>query len=79
MEFIKPKNKKASPVDWQISEKTQNIIKFYAEYTEYTESEVVDLLLQNIKKDEAFINWVEQKRNNKRLLKLMGLDVLKEA
>lgn len=78
MEFIKPKNNNAEKVDWQISERTKAIVKYYAEYTEYSESEVVDKFLLNILNDKDFIKWIEQKRNNKRLIKQMEIeDVVK--
>jgi hypothetical protein len=67
MEFIKPKNCNLEEVHWRISEQVRTIIKFYAEYTEYQEDEVVDMFLKNILKDEGFIGWIEKKRNNKRL------------
>nr|WP_221261023.1 hypothetical protein [Anoxybacillus tengchongensis] len=57
-----------------ISERTQAIVKYYAEYTEYSESEVADKFLQNILDDKDFIKWIEQKRNNKRLIKQMEIE-----
>ena len=74
MEFIKPKNKNAKKVDWLISEQVREIIKNYAEYCEYTESEVVDMFLKNLLKDEDFIEWVNGVRNNKRMVTKMGLE-----
>ena len=50
VEFIKPKNKNAEKVDWLISDQVREIIKNYAEYCEYTESEVVDMFLKNLLK-----------------------------
>jgi DNA relaxase NicK len=76
VKFIKPKNTNADKVDWLISERTNAIVKYYAEYTEYTESEVVDKFLQNILDDKDFIKWIEQKRNNKRLIKQMEIEDL---
>lgn len=76
MKFIKPKNTNADKVDWLISEKSQAIVKYYAEYTQYSESEVADKFLQNILDDKDFIKWIEQKRNNKRLIKQMEIEDL---
>lgn len=76
MKFIKPKNTNADKVDWLISERTKAIVKYYAEYTEYTESEIVDKFLKNILDDKDFIKWIEQKRNNKRLIKQMEIEDL---
>jgi DNA relaxase NicK len=76
VKFIKPKNTNADKVDWLISERTKAIVKYYAEYTEYSESEVVDKFLKNILDDKDFIKWIEQKRNNKRLIKQMEIEDL---
>ena len=73
MMFLKPKNLNLENVDWVISEKTRTIVKNYAEYSERTESEVVDFFLKNILHDEDFIIWVKKKRNNKRLLNLLEI------
>lgn len=76
MKFIKPKNTNADKVNWLISERSQAIVKYYAEYTQYSESEVADKFLQNILDDKDFIKWIEQKRNNKRLIKQMEIEDL---
>ncbi|WP_147802845.1 hypothetical protein [Alkalicoccus halolimnae] len=79
MDFIKPKKKNAEPVNWKLSEQARAIVKYYAEYTEYTESEVVDTFLKNILKDEHFIEWISNKRNKKRIVKQLDIeDVVKE-
>ncbi|WP_277680260.1 hypothetical protein [Gracilibacillus dipsosauri] len=75
LEFIKPKNKNAKEVDWRISERTRALVSYFAEYSEYSEEEVVDEFLQlNLVKDEQFIEWVKSRRNNKRMLKAIGID-----
>lgn len=74
MRFIKPKNKNAKRVDWELSEQTRAIVKYYAEYTEYTEDEVVETFLLNILKDEDFIEWIKDKRNNKRIIKQLKIE-----
>jgi hypothetical protein len=58
MEFIKPRNINKASVNWEISERTRAIVKYYAEYTEHTESDVVDTFLQNILSDKRFIDWI---------------------
>ncbi|WP_051317086.1 hypothetical protein [Ectobacillus panaciterrae] len=74
LEFIKPKNKQVEPVDWHISERTRAIVRYYAEYCEYSEQEIVDEFLQrNLLKDKQFLEWVQSRRNNKRILKAIGL------
>lgn len=79
MNFIKPKNKNVEKVDWLLSERARAIVKYYAEYTEYSESEVVDKFLLNILEDKDFISWIEKKRNNRRIVKQLELeDVVEE-
>lgn len=79
VEYIKPKNKNADKVNWVISERSRAIVRHYAEFTEYTESEVVDMFLRNILGDKDFLNWIENKRNNKRILKELELEELTEG
>ena len=67
IEFIKPKTMFKINPKWEVSENTKAIVKYYAEYTDYTESEVIDKFLKNLLKDQEFINWANKKRNNKRL------------
>lgn len=76
MKFIKPKNNKVENVDWRISERVKAIVKTYAEYTEYGESEVVDMFLLNILDDKDFIKWIENKRNNRRIVKQLEIEDL---
>ncbi|WP_407272737.1 hypothetical protein [Radiobacillus sp. PE A8.2] len=78
MEFIEPRNINADKVDWLISERVRAIVSYYAEYTEYTESDVVDKLLLNILDDKKFIEWIKDKRNNKRIIKQVNLEHLIE-
>jgi RimJ/RimL family protein N-acetyltransferase len=78
MEFIEPRNINADKVDWLISERVRAIVSYYAEYTEYTESDVVDKLLTNILDDKKFIEWIKSKRNNKRIIKQVNLEHLIE-
>ncbi len=79
VQFIKPKNNNADKVDWLISEQVREIVKNYAEYCEYSESEVVDMFLKNLLKDEEFLRWVDGIRNNKRMMKKMGLEDVMEG
>lgn len=68
MEFIKPKNIRGRKVDWILSEQTRSIVKYYAQYTDYNENEVVDQFIKNILLDEQFVAWIDSKRNNKRIV-----------
>lgn len=76
MKFIRPKNHNAEKVDWLISERARSIVKSYAEYTEHSESEVVNLFLLNLLEDKDFIDWIERKRNNRRIVKQLGIEDL---
>lgn len=76
MKFIEPKNNNSDNVDWLISERVRAIVNYYAEYTEYTESEVVDKILINILDDKDFIEWIKNKRNNKRIIKQLDIEDL---
>jgi hypothetical protein len=79
LKFIKPKNNKAENVDWLISERVRAIVKTYAEYTEYSESEIVDTFLLNLLDDKEFIKWIENKRNNRRIVKQLEIEDLVET
>lgn len=80
MHFIQPKNRKAEKVDWRISEKTRDILTYYAEYTEHSIEEIVDVFLhENLKRDEQFIEWVKNRKNNKRMLKALDLPLEEES
>ena len=72
IDFIKPKTLVKVNPRWEISENTKAIVKYYAEYTDYDESEVIDNFLKNLLKDQEFINWANKKRNNKRLNALLN-------
>lgn len=53
---------------------TKSIVKYYAEYTDYSESKVIDKFLENLLKDEEFINWANKKLNNERLNSLLNVN-----
>ncbi|MEK5444434.1 hypothetical protein [Fredinandcohnia sp. FSL W7-1320] len=73
MQFIEPKKRLEKKADWRVSEHTKSTVKHYAEYTGYTEDEVVDMFLKNLLEDENFINWITQKRRNKRIVQQLAL------
>lgn len=74
MRFIQPKNRKMQKVSWELPDKTIAIVKYYAEYTGYSEEEVLETFLDNILEDPKFIQHIETKRNNKRILKDLEMD-----
>ncbi|MBU9674846.1 hypothetical protein KQ939_16770 [Planococcus sp. CP5-4] len=73
MRFIQPKKQNLQKVNWALPDKTIAIVKHYAEYTGYSEEEVLSAFLENILDDSQFITYVENKRNNKRILKDLEL------
>jgi len=74
MRYLEPENKNAKRVNWEISERTREIVKQYAEYGEKSESEAADFFLTNILTDKNFLEWVAKKRNNKRIVQRMGIE-----
>lgn len=69
MEFIKPKpTTQGIKTTWTLSQRTRAVVRYYAEYTGYTEDEVVDQFLYQLCEDPDFQNWLKQKRRNKRAL-----------
>ena len=74
MKFIQPKNQKTVKASWSLPEKTIAIVKYYAEYTGYTEDEVLEVFLENILEDKNFIEHIKGRWNNKRILKDLELD-----
>ncbi|MEK8129349.1 hypothetical protein WMW72_15695 [Paenibacillus filicis] len=69
MEFIKPRAKPSNKTELFLSDRTLAVIKYYAEYTNYSEDEVVDLFLQKILEDPDFLEWIHGKRRNTKMLK----------
>lgn len=74
MRFMMPKEKNLKKADWELPQKTLDLVKAYAEYTDYTENEVVEYYLNQIQEDERFQTWALKKRNNKKLLKLLDTE-----
>lgn len=67
MQFIEPKKRLEKKVEWRVSGHTLAIVKFYAEFTGYTEDEIVDRFLKNLLDDKKLIEWANNKRRNKRV------------
>lgn len=74
MRFIEPKNRKLTNVHWKLPEKTVAIVKHYADYTGYTEEEVLAEFLENLLSDQGFIDHIRTKRNNKRMLRELEMN-----
>lgn len=74
LKFIEPKNLKTSKVNWSLPQKTIRLVEHYAEYTGYSEEEVVARFLDNLLLDENFKEHIKKKRNNRRILKDLELN-----
>jgi hypothetical protein len=76
LKFIEPLYKNAEAVDWHISERVRNVVKYYSEYTEHTEADIVDAFLLNLLEDEKFLEWIKSRRSNKRIAQQLGIEHL---
>ncbi len=68
MEYIKPKNTGGRKVIWNVSPQTSAVVKYYAQYTGYSEDEVVDMYLLQLRDDPQFQSWLKKQRRNKRAM-----------
>lgn len=75
MSKIEPKRLNKQPVEWEISELARNTVKHFSEYSERSEEAIVGRLLVGLLKDEDFVKWIRSKKNNKRILKELGLSL----
>lgn len=65
---IKPKYSNLVKVELNISDNASLLLKHYADYTKYSESEIVDMMLiEEILKDDDFLSFVKGKRFNKKI------------
>ncbi|GMA60318.1 hypothetical protein NZD89_12000 [Alicyclobacillus fastidiosus] len=74
MEYIKPKNTDRRRVEWKVSAQTSAIVKYYAQYTGYSEDEVVDMFLIQLRDDPQFLTWLQKQRRNKRAMEQIYSD-----
>lgn len=69
MDYIEPKAKRFK-TSWEVLPITRSLVKYYAEYTGYSEGEVLDKIVIQLKDDPEFQKWaLEAKRSNKLLLR----------
>lgn len=62
MEFIKPKPvAQGTKATWKLSQRTRAVVRYYAEYTGYTEDEIVDQFLYQLCENPEFQNCLKQK------------------
>jgi hypothetical protein len=79
MEYIQPKNTGKRKVSWNVSTNTFAVVKYYAQYTGYSEDEVVDRFLVQLRDDPQFKAWLRKQRRNKRAIaQIYGDSVVKE-
>ena len=74
LKFIEPKNLKTSKVNWSLPQKTIRLVEHYAEYTGYSDEEIVARFLDNLLLDENSKEHIKKKRNNRRILKDLELN-----
>ncbi|BAU29323.1 hypothetical protein DFP93_11643 [Aneurinibacillus soli] len=79
MKFIEPKPRLEQKSTWHVSEQTKATVKYYAEYTGYSEDEVVDQFLLQLRDDPKFLEWLQSKRRNKRAFSQMFADAKTEG
>lgn len=72
MDFVKPKMSMKSKKQFELNNRTLSILKYYSKYTKYSESQILDMFLLNILKDDNFIKWVKRQRYNKKILAVIS-------
>jgi len=68
MKYIKPRKGYDQKTPWRVSKHTLYAVRYYAQYVNRPEDEVVDRFLKNLLDDPDFLEWVHSKRRNKRML-----------
>lgn len=74
MIFVKTKNLNAESVNLLVSERARNIVKMYSEYTEYSESDIINKFLLNLLEDKEFIEWGNCKTESQTIIKINAPD-----
>ena len=73
---IKPKYTNTVKTELTISDIANELLKSYAEYTRYTTSEIVDkMILEEVPKDDDFIEYIKKKRYAKKIQNKIGFIV----
>ncbi|MBU3201864.1 hypothetical protein LL037_11730 [Clostridium estertheticum] len=67
MKPIKPKYVDTIKADWRISKRSKQIINQYSKYTKYDEDEIIDRLITDILVDNNFIEWLKNRRYQKKI------------
>lgn len=69
MKLLKPKKIETVTEEFDITKSTKLIVDLYSKYTKYTEGEILDhLLLELLKEDEEFVQWISEQRTIKKFL-----------
>jgi hypothetical protein len=71
MKPIKPKYADTVSVEWNISKKSKAIISEYSKYTKYDEDELVNMIIEQVLEDTAFVDWLKSKRYTRKINKLI--------
>lgn len=77
-EFLSPRKDRPKKVDWLVTDHSRYIVQYYAEFSGYTENEVVDFTLKNLLMNPEFQEWIKTKRNNKRIISRLFPDSIME-
>lgn len=75
---IKPKQTDLVKVEFNIPNAYRETLKNYSEYTKYTPSEIIQKFIEEIVGDEDFIEYIKQKRYNKKALDMVSSIVIEE-
>lgn len=67
MKPVKPRYTDTVKVEWRIPKKSKQIISLYADYTKYSEEELISKAIGEILEDKSFIEWLKNKRYQKRI------------
>ena len=69
VKYIKPRPKSNGvKADWKVAKQIKELVKQYALYTGYSEVEIVNTFLIELRNDPEFKAWLDGQRNNKRAL-----------
>jgi hypothetical protein len=72
MKPIKPKYTNLIKTEFNISDKSREILKRYAEYTKFSESEIIDQMISEIINDDPkFVKYLSNKRYDKKIQKVI--------
>lgn len=69
MKFPEPKELDTVRVTFNLPKRIVKLLDFYADYSKLSKDEIVAFFLRWMANDPKFNNWVDKKRNNKKIKK----------